>query len=174
MAARPHRHRESGFTLLELLIGLVIIGILATLAIPAYTGLRERAQRVQCLANLRALYLGADLYLQRNGSWPQIRSNDYPESTAFADVWIDALTPYGVERKTWICPTIQGLLGGPDYTVPDKFRIDYFATPFDDKSTTPHRWPRQPWFIEAGDVHGSGNLIIFTDGSISSLADVPR
>ncbi len=36
----------------------------------------------------------------------------------------------------------------------------------------PHQWPRQPWFVEAGDVHGHGNLIIFTDGSISDLKTV--
>ncbi len=28
------------------------------------------------------------------------------------------------------------------------------------------------WFVEAGDVHGHGNLIIFTDGSISDLKTV--
>jgi hypothetical protein len=49
-------------------------------------------------------------------------------------------------------------------------RIDYIPMPFDDKPTTPHQWPRQPWFVEAGDVHGHGNLIIFTDGSIGDLS----
>jgi len=28
------------------------------------------------------------------------------------------------------------------------------------------------WFAEVGDVHGHGNLIIFTDGSISDLKTV--
>ena len=31
---------------------------------------------------------------------------------------------------------------------------------------------RQPWFIETGDVHGNGNLIIFTDGSIAETNNV--
>ncbi len=40
---------------------------------------------------------------------------------------------------------------------------------------TPHKWPRQPWFIETGDVHGNGNLIIYTDGSIGETNDlVPK
>jgi hypothetical protein len=43
---------------------------------------------------------------------------------------------------------------------------------FDDKPTTPHQWPRQPWFAEVGDGHGHGNLIIFTDGSIGDLKTV--
>jgi hypothetical protein len=62
------------------------------------------------------------------------------------------------------------LLGNPDYLKPENTRIDYIPMPFDDKPTTPHQWPRQPWFVEAGDVHGHGNLIIFTDGSIGDLS----
>jgi hypothetical protein len=43
---------------------------------------------------------------------------------------------------------------------------------FDDKPASPHQWPRQPWFAEVGDVHGNGNLIVFTDGSISDLKTI--
>ena len=44
--------------------------------------------------------------------------------------------------------------------------------PFDDKPMTPYQWPRQPWFVESADVHGQGQLIIFTDGSISDMKTV--
>jgi Biotin and Thiamin Synthesis associated domain len=73
---------------------------------------------------------------------------------------------------SWICPTIQDLMRGPDYSRPENARLDYMPMPFDDKPTTPHQWPRQPWFVETGDVHGNGNLIIFTDGSVSDLKTV--
>jgi hypothetical protein len=63
-------------------------------------------------------------------------------------------------------------LGNPDLSDPNNVRIDYAATTFDDKPLTPHQWPKQPWFAEGGDVHGHGNLIIFTDGSISDLRTV--
>jgi len=87
-------------------------------------------------------------------------------------VWIATLKPFGPSEKSWICPTIQNLMQNPDYTKSENVRVDYIATPFDDKPTTPHQWPRQPWFIETGDVHGHGNLIIFTDGSITDLRTV--
>jgi hypothetical protein len=46
---------------------------------------------------------------------------------------------------------------------------------FDDKPTTPHQWPRQHWFLERANVHGNGNLIIFTDGSVGESNDlVPK
>ena len=159
-------------TLLELLIVLAIIGILATLLIPVYGQLHERAQKAQCMANLHNLYVGTDLYVQRNGSWPQIFINNFPTGEDYANAWVAALGPFGIERKTWICPTIQELLHGPDYADPANARLDYVSTGFDDKPTSPHQWPRQPWFIETGDVHGNGNLIIFTDGSIAETKNV--
>lgn len=163
----------AGFTLLEIVIAIVVIAILALLLTPAISGLRSRAQRVNCTVNLRNLYVAANLYLQQNETWPQIEDED--ETNSFGDFgtgWISALKPFGVSEKTWICPTIQQLLQDPDVSKPGNARIDYIATPFDDKPTTPHEWPTQPWFIEAGDVHGHGNLIVFTDGSASDLNTV--
>ena len=124
------------------------------------------------MANLRSLYVATDVYIQRNGHWPQIYLKNYGTGEDFANAWIAALEPFGVTRKTWICPAIQSLLHNPDYLEPAHARIDYVSTGFDDKPTSPHQWPRQPWFIETGDVHGNGNLIIFTDGSIAESKDV--
>ncbi len=165
--------RAGAFTLLELFIVLVIIGILATMLIPIYAGIRARAQRVQCVANLHNLYLAADVYLQRNGSWPQITHGTSETGDAdFANAWIDALSPFGPTRQTWICPAVQEILQNPDYLQPRNARLDYFPMNFDDKPTTPHQWPRQPWFIETANVHGNGNLIIFTDGSVGESNDL--
>jgi prepilin-type N-terminal cleavage/methylation domain-containing protein len=161
------------FTLLELLVVLVIIGILVTLSLPVISGMRARAQRAQCTANLRSLYVATESYIQQNGSWPQIPISDSDAAEQeYALAWIAALKPFGPTQQTWICPTIQNLSGNPDLSNPDNVRIDYIATSFDDKPTTPHQWPRQPWFGEVGDVHGNGNLIVFTDGSISDLKTV--
>lgn len=164
------------FTLLELFIVLVIIGILGAMLVPVYSGIRKRGQRVQCIANLHNLYLAADVFLQRNGSWPQIArgTTDDTADEDFANTWINALAPFGPTRQSWICPAVQEILQNPDYLQSANARIDYFPMSFDDKPTTPHRWPRQPWFIETGNVHGNGNLIIFTDGSVGESGDLRR
>jgi prepilin-type N-terminal cleavage/methylation domain-containing protein len=165
--------RARGFTLLELGIVVLIIAILTAIIIPVVATMRARAQRAKCANNLRNLAVAGNLYIQQHGSWPQIPpASASGPNEEFAAAWIAALAPFNAERETWICPTIQNLMGNPDITDPDNPRVDYIATPFDDKPITPSQWPRQPWFIERGAVHGSGNLIIFTDGSISDLNTV--
>jgi len=158
---------RGGFTLFELLIALVIIGILSILLLPAISGLRARAQKAQCMANLRSLYTATELYIQQNGSWPQIVMSDSDSAEDdFAKAWIEALAPFGPSQKSWICPTVQNLLGNPDLSDPSNLRVDYFGNNFDDKPTTPHQSANAPWFAEVGSVHGNGVLIIFADGRI--------
>jgi type II secretory pathway pseudopilin PulG len=159
---------------LELLSVVVIITILAILLLPVISTVRSRAQRVSCTANLHSLYVAANLYVIQNASWPQITMSADSDTAQqiFAQAWINVLRPFGPTSKTWICSTMQDLMQNPDYTKPENARIDYTPMPFDDKPTTSHRWPRQPWFVENGDMHGNGNLVVFTDGSISDLKTI--
>lgn len=152
-----------------MLITVGIISILVVLMLPVIAKLRARAQRLQCMGNLRSLHIAAEQYIQDNNQWPQITGAADPKSTAYAQKWIAALAPYKLTAKTWICPTVENALGNPDYATPGSERVDYFAMPFDDKPMTPHQWPHQPWFVENANVHGNGQLIIFTDGSIADL-----
>lgn len=54
--------RRSGFTLIELLIVVVIIGILASIAIPKFSAIRERAYMAALRADLRNLANVQDVY----------------------------------------------------------------------------------------------------------------
>lgn len=170
------RHaRTAGVTLLELLTVIVVIAILATMLLPAISNMANRMERAKCTMNLRAVYLGAEFYLQDRKQWPQIDASlsGAEGSDEYARLWIAALEPYKVSKESWHCPTVDKEMKlGAD---PDKKpleRIDYFPTPFDDKQITPHLWSGQPWFIERGAVHGEGNLMIFPDGSIKTLDDI--
>ena len=164
-----------GFTVLELMMGLVIAAILGVLLLPAIQSVRNRVEKVNCMSNLRNLSAAANLYIQQNGHWPQISpvlmSSD---RIAYSKAWIAALEPMGISAKGWICPTVQHSWGGPDYLKPDQIRIDYIPFPFDEKQMTPYRWSGSPWFVENADAHGNGNLIIFTDGSIRELNEVRK
>lgn len=154
-------------------MAIVIIAIVAALFLPVISKVRDRVEKARCMGNLRNLYTAANIYVQENGHWPQIDTHLLStDKKSYAKAWISTLQPMGISPGSWICPTIQQHNNNPDYLRPELVRIDYIPMPFDNKQITPFRWPTQPWFVENGSMHGNGNLIIFTDGSIRELNDV--
>ena len=165
--------RKRAFTLMELVTVILIVGILLAMILPGFGYLRNKAERSKCLQNLRNLYVGMTVYLQDHGSWPQIdpgslNTPEYPQA------WIKILEPYNLSTQNWVCPSVQRALNNPDLTKPATRRIDYFATPFGEERNLPYKYPRQPWFIERGDMHGDGQLILFPTGQVQSLKEVLR
>ncbi len=65
------RHRTNlasdGFTLIELVVVMLTIGMLALLVLPALAATRPNGHALQCLANMKRLQLGAILYANDNG-----------------------------------------------------------------------------------------------------------
>ena len=59
-----HR-RNYGFTLIELMIVVAIIGILAAIAIPAFANYVRRSKTSEAASNLKALFVGAATYYEQ-------------------------------------------------------------------------------------------------------------
>lgn len=62
--------KRTGFTIVELLIVIVIIGILAAITVVAYNGLQQRARDAQRQSDTKYLAKVLELYYIDNGSYP--------------------------------------------------------------------------------------------------------
>lgn len=60
------RSNNSGFTLVEIMIVVMITGLLATLSVPHYLKSRENTHRAVCQSNLRHIGSEAEIYRFEN------------------------------------------------------------------------------------------------------------
>ncbi|MBE2180404.1 MAG: hypothetical protein IAE97_08025 [Chthoniobacterales bacterium] len=161
----------SAFTLIDAVAAVLIVAILLILLIPEMAGIKERAAAVRCASNMRSINLALRGYLlDHEEVWPQGPSPD--QEQAWEQFWLEALKNYGIDPKTWQCPTINSQLASQGSTSADRPRIHYTPTLFDDTPGIANKWATHPWLIERSDVHGQGPLICFPDGSIKPFDKV--
>lgn len=70
------KRKKSGFTIVELLIVIVVIGILAAITIVAYNGIQTRAENTKTINGVAAYAKAFALYAAEKGTYPS--TNAYP------------------------------------------------------------------------------------------------
>jgi len=95
-----------GFTLLELLIVVIVIGILATLAIPSYNRSKEQALGKEALTNLRLIAAAEKIYrMETTTFWPSAGT-----SWSLAEINSNLRLYLTTTNWTW---SITGAIGPP-------------------------------------------------------------
>src|SRR5439155_9823895 len=74
----------SGFTLIELLVVITIIAVLASIALPVFNGVTERANQTKDLSNAKQIGLALKLFAtDNNGAFPtRVPGLDYNAAAA--------------------------------------------------------------------------------------------
>lgn len=68
---------EAGFTLVELLIVLMVLGILATIAIPRFKDMSGKANQVKMKSELKQVQTAMELYYAEHNEYPNPDDADF-------------------------------------------------------------------------------------------------
>ena len=69
-SSRDLTKNESGFTLIELLIVIVVLGILMSMAVPALSGIKNKADTAVAKADLQNIMQSLEMYYLAQGEYP--------------------------------------------------------------------------------------------------------
>ena len=118
--------KQQGFTIVELLIVIVVIGILAALVITTFTGIQQKARNTERTTDVNAIQGQVEAYYAVSGKYPTLANvND----STFRSTNMKGLDPEALKDPKGSAQTLVGTAAANSYA--------YSATPAAcDNSTT--------------------------------------
>src|SRR5690348_11603737 len=134
------RYDRKAFTLIEMMVVIAIIGVLATLLLPAISRAKARAQRTQCVNNLRQQRIALNSFVANNHAYPSARGGASSENPGAWDVQLERggfdnsrpQTNFWAEG-VWRCPSARlGTLANSrgDTTAGDSYCYNFYGVSF--------------------------------------------
>lgn len=149
---KKHRNSENrdissnkGFTMVELLVVLVIIGILAAIGISSFTGFRDNAKSSVAMSEIKELERGIIAYVLEKGTYPAVAT------------WLTDLNREGLVDP-WGQPYIYAVAGTRFLGVDQNHDFDLYSMGTDRES--------DPDLLNS---KSSDDIIRFSDGAYIGL-----
>jgi prepilin-type N-terminal cleavage/methylation domain-containing protein/prepilin-type processing-associated H-X9-DG protein len=89
---KPNTQRQAGFTLVELLVVITIIGMLMALLLPAVNAAVEQARNLTCKNNMKNIAIGCISFESNSRRFPGYSERAHGTSDASGDNFIDGWT----------------------------------------------------------------------------------
>ncbi len=118
LKAFRRRSGQKGFTLIELMIVIAIIGILAAIAIPQFVSYRQKGYNTQAKGELKSFYTACQAYFADNPTTTGCTADTIAQQfKASSDVTITAVNPASPDLQTLKGTSAYHIAGNSTYTI---------------------------------------------------------
>jgi len=154
---------QRGVTIIEILLVVCLVAILMALSFPVLEKIKPFAERVYCTNNLKNLYFAFSGYATEG--WPQVPKSIKLGSKEEQSWWLEKTEKeLGLNKNSWQCLTIRRQFSSAPEN--DRPLIHYLPTPFSKEPNRANKSAQMPWFVEIGNAHGQGNLLVRQNGTV--------
>jgi prepilin-type processing-associated H-X9-DG protein len=163
--------------LVELLVVVGIVGVLASLLLPALARSKENSRRVNCLSNLRQMGIAAQLYTEdHDGSYPIAYQESVRDGVKYSVAWDFATTLTREARVEagllWRGVGVSKIQQCPSYRGKSNWGSDPHSGYNYNASYIGHgQFETIPEPARVGDVRQPAGTVIFGDGEYGSGAN---